>query len=107
MPKSFPCPYCKGKGSWVEPVLDDGSGPMYNCGACSGKGMIEIGSADHQALKDANPPNWLMWEMLAEKSYALDKVIDALEKLGLDGWSDAPHLMQVCRKAQAFPREPK
>ena len=107
MSKSFPCPYCKGAGQWVEAVLDDGSGPTVSCGACRGYGMIEIGSEDHQALKDANPPKWLMWEMLAEKDDALGQVIDCLQKLGLDAWSDAPHLMSVCRRAQSFPKEPQ
>lgn len=107
MPKSFPCPYCKGQGSWVEPVLDDGSGPTYNCGFCEGAGMIEIGSTKHQQIRDNNPPKEIMWEMLAEKDWALEQVIDALKTLGLDGWSEAPNLMQVCRKAVSFPREPQ
>jgi len=50
-PRSFPCPYCKGQGSWVEPVLDWGQGPLYECGVCDGKGMIEIGGAIHERMK--------------------------------------------------------
>ena len=37
--RKFPCPYCKGAGSWVEPVLDYGEGPSYDCGFCKGEGM--------------------------------------------------------------------
>ncbi len=51
-PKAFPCPYCKGKGSWVEQVLDYGQGPRYDCGVCEGQGMIEIGGAIHQKIKE-------------------------------------------------------
>jgi hypothetical protein len=52
-PKAFPCPYCKGQGIWVEPVLDYGQGPMYKCGCCEGKGMIEIDGPIHQKIKEA------------------------------------------------------
>jgi hypothetical protein len=52
-PKSFPCPYCKGQGTWVEPVLDYGQGPTYECGGCDGKGMIEINGPIHQRIKQA------------------------------------------------------
>ena len=50
MSKSFPCPFCRGAGTWVEPVLDYGQGPSYECGACEGHGMIEIGGAIHRKL---------------------------------------------------------
>ena len=103
MPHAFPCPYCKGRGEWIEAVLDDGSGPTVSCGWCAGKGMIAIGSELHQRLKEANPPKWLLFEMLGEKDFALREVIDALEHLGIDGWSEAPHLLSVCRKAMKFP----
>lgn len=53
-PKSFPCPYCKGQGKWVEPVLDNGEGPTYHCGFCKGDGMIEIDGPLHQIIKDNN-----------------------------------------------------
>src|SRR4051812_45639872 len=52
--KKFPCPYCKGQGSWVEPVLDYGEGPSYDCGACRGEGMIEIDGPIHKKIKEAN-----------------------------------------------------
>jgi hypothetical protein len=51
MNKRFPCPYCKGQGSWVEPVLDYGQGPRYDCGVCEGQGMIEINSPRHQLIR--------------------------------------------------------
>ncbi len=103
----FPCPYCKGEGEWVEAVLDDGSGPTYSCGCCGGDGMIEIGSEKHLQIKRENPPKYIMWEMLAECGYALDQVIDALERLPECGWSEREHLLSVCKKAQAFVYEPK
>lgn len=106
-PRAFPCPYCKGRGIWIEPVLDDGSGPEYDCGACGGKGMIGIGSAEHQALRNANPPKEIMWEMLAERDLALKEVISALKELGIDGWSDAPHLLNICQSALDFPGDRK
>lgn len=107
MNRKFPCPYCKGDGSWVEPVLDDGSGPTYHCGVCDGEGMIEIGSEKHLEIKRNNPPKDIMWEMIAERSYALDQVIDALEKLPTGGWSERDHLLDVCRKANAYTYEPR
>lgn len=51
MPKSFPCPYCKGEGSWIEPVTDEGQGPLYECGVCDGNGMIEIDGQHHMRIK--------------------------------------------------------
>jgi hypothetical protein len=50
MSKKFPCPYCKGQGSWVEPVSDYGQGPRYDCGICDGEGMIEINGPLHKLL---------------------------------------------------------
>jgi hypothetical protein len=102
----FPCPYCKGQYSWVEPVLDDGSGPTYTCGFCD-EGMIEIGGEKHKEIKRNNPPKDIMWECITELSYALDQVIDALEKLPADGWSDGPHLLQVCKKAREYHYDPQ
>ena len=52
--RKFPCPYCKGQGEWVEPVLDYGEGPRYQCGFCKGDGMIEIDGPLHQIIKDFN-----------------------------------------------------
>lgn len=37
----------------------------------------------------------------AELVAALREVVSSLETLGEDGWSDAPHLMSVCRAAIA------
>lgn len=53
MAKSFPCPYCKGAGEWIEPVTDEGQGPRYSCGGCDGEGMIVIDGPVHQRIKDA------------------------------------------------------
>jgi hypothetical protein len=101
----FPCPYCKGEYSWVEPVLDDGSGPTYTCGFCD-EGMIEIGSEKHMEIKRNNPPKYVMWEMLGERGYVLDEVVRALEQF--DGeWSEKDRLLDMCKKAQAFVYEPK
>ena len=33
-----PCPMCKGEGGHKEVILDDGSGPWFNCGLCEGLG---------------------------------------------------------------------
>lgn len=49
-PRKFPCPYCKGKGSWVEAVYYN-QGPTYECGGCNGEGMIEIDGEIHQKIK--------------------------------------------------------
>lgn len=35
----------------MEPVLDFGIGPTYECGICGGEGMIEIDGPIHQKLK--------------------------------------------------------
>ena len=107
MTKRFPCPYCRGEGSWVEPVLDDGSGPEYNCGFCGGEGMIEVGSEKHLDIKRNNPPKWFMWEQIAELGFALNEVIDALEKLPEGGWSEREYLLAKCRKARDFRYDPE
>jgi hypothetical protein len=60
MSKKFPCPYCKGKGSWIERVTDEGQGPRYDCGICDGEGMIEINGPLHNRLielKSLKPTN--------------------------------------------------
>jgi hypothetical protein len=36
----FTCQECKGRGGWVEPVLDFGQGPWYDCGFCEGTGLV-------------------------------------------------------------------
>ncbi|MFA5238235.1 MAG: hypothetical protein WC476_00825 [Phycisphaerae bacterium] len=53
MSKYFPCPICHGpichgSGGEKEVILDDGSGPWYECGYCEGKGCIEIGGKLHE-----------------------------------------------------------
>ena len=103
MTQKFPCPYCKGKYSWVEPVLDDGSGPEYSCGFCD-EGMIEVGSEKHMEIKRQNPPKWFMWEMIGEMGTALDEVINSLEHAAPG--CDWPHLLDVCRKARDYRYDP-
>lgn len=34
------CQECGGAGGFVEPVLDDGSGPTETCGWCEGTGLV-------------------------------------------------------------------
>lgn len=52
MAKRFPCWVCKGKGTWVEVVLEEtGQGPTESCAYCEGEGTIEIGGAVHQRIK--------------------------------------------------------
>jgi hypothetical protein len=34
------CQECRGYGYWVEPVLEDGSGPEYSCDLCRGTGLL-------------------------------------------------------------------
>jgi hypothetical protein len=75
MKKSFPCPICKGKGSWIEPVTDEGQGPMEHCGYCDSFGIIEIGGLIHrrivseklalEIIKFAKPKKelWEVWEL--------------------------------------------
>lgn len=36
----FTCQECKGRGGWVEPVLDFGQGPWSDCGFCFGTGLV-------------------------------------------------------------------
>ena len=36
------CPVCHGIGGGLEDILDDGTGPWYDCVFCDGKGDIEI-----------------------------------------------------------------
>lgn len=50
MRKTFPCWVCGAKGTWVEPVTDEGQGPTESCGYCEGEGMIEIGGEIHRRI---------------------------------------------------------
>lgn len=40
MPRKLICQECSGRGGEVEPVLEDGSGPYYECGFCEGTGFV-------------------------------------------------------------------
>jgi len=44
------CPMCHGYGGEIEPILDDGSGPFYDCGFCKGSGKMEKGKLFYQCL---------------------------------------------------------
>ena len=34
------CPICKGDGGWKEVILDDGTGPWYECCYCKETGEV-------------------------------------------------------------------
>jgi hypothetical protein len=34
------CQECGGNGGWKEIILDDGTGPWYDCGWCQGTGLV-------------------------------------------------------------------
>lgn len=38
--KPLRCQECGGRGGWIEPVLEDGSGPYETCVFCEGIGLI-------------------------------------------------------------------
>lgn len=38
MPRKLVCQDCRGEGGWTEAILDDGTGPSYDCGWCGGLG---------------------------------------------------------------------
>lgn len=105
MPTKFPCPYCKGQYEWVEPVLDDGSGPTYSCGFCD-HGMIEVGSEKHMDIKRNNPPKDFMWEWIGELGIAIDAVMNALESPNADNFSERERLLKICQRAKEFHYDP-
>lgn len=50
----FPCPICHGQGGEKQVILDDGSGPYYECDYCNGEGLIEIGGKRHREIMHSN-----------------------------------------------------
>ena len=44
------CPMCHGMGYFIEPILDDGSGPKEYCGYCEGKGVMRKVKLYYQCL---------------------------------------------------------
>lgn len=62
--KVFPCPICKGRGSWPGEYSDMGDdqvgslmvqiSPDEQCGYCQGEGMIEVNGAIHKDIKRFN-----------------------------------------------------
>jgi hypothetical protein len=90
--RKFPCPYCKGQYSWVEPVLDDGSGPTYECGFCD-EGMIVVGSEKHDEIKRNNPSKEELWARIDDLAYALvllESVRDAARAVNDETKGDIP-----------------
>lgn len=64
MVKKFPCPYCKGKGNWIEVVIEEThQGPYCECGVCEGDGMIPIGGRIHQMIKE-----WMFYDKRDRKT---------------------------------------
>jgi len=48
--KIIDCPMCGGLGYYIEPMLDDGSGPKEYCGYCRGTGQMEKTKFYYQCL---------------------------------------------------------
>lgn len=64
MARKFPCPYCKGKGNWIEVVIEETrEGPFCECGVCEGEGMIPIGGRIHQMIKE-----WMFYDKRDRKT---------------------------------------
>jgi hypothetical protein len=40
MPKPLTCQDCGGRGGYKEIILDDSTGPWYDCGWCLGTGLV-------------------------------------------------------------------
>jgi len=40
MKKKLTCQDCRGEGGYKEVILDDGSGPWFECGWCEGTGLV-------------------------------------------------------------------
>lgn len=50
--KYFPCGVCKGKGTWIEVVIEEtGQGPLESCFYCDGEGVIEINGPIHKRIR--------------------------------------------------------
>lgn len=41
LPKLLSCQECCGSGGFKEVILDDGSGPWFECGWCEGTGLLD------------------------------------------------------------------
>lgn len=39
-PRKLTCQECGGAGGYTEPILDDGSGPYFDCDWCEGTGFV-------------------------------------------------------------------
>ena len=55
------CPDCKGERGQKEVILDDGSGPWYDCGFCNGTGYVNV------FRKLRWKPFFVYWENQAKK----------------------------------------
>ena len=40
MPRKLICQDCRGEGGYTESIMEDGSGPSYDCGWCEGTGLV-------------------------------------------------------------------
>lgn len=72
------CPMCNGYGSYIEPVLDYGDGPRYDCGYCKGKGRMKKGKLFYQCL------GWLSAEKRAKRKNAR-RIIEMNQQSGKGG----------------------
>lgn len=77
MKKSFPCWVCRGRGSWTEPILDDGSGPRESCAYCEGEGLIEIGGKRHMEIAaERIAMEILKYRKDAKEEWTWDELLD-------------------------------
>jgi hypothetical protein len=83
-PKYFPCPICKGEGEWVEPVLEDGSGPSDWCNYCEKEGMIEIRGKVHRQVKAEKIALEIIHFMQPDKTEWTWQELDELGNKALD-----------------------
>lgn len=67
--KKVQCPMCRGNGGYTEAVLDDGSGPFYDCGYCIGEGVMNKDKLFYQCL------GWLSAEKRLKKKLRDNKSI--------------------------------
>lgn len=71
--KDFPCPWCKGQGSFFEDQID-----WYEirnpCSACGGEGFIEVGSKLHADLAKGS-----VMDRIGEMSESWPEVVSETE----------------------------
>ena len=96
--EDFPCPYCKGEGTWIEVVIPEtGEGPTESCGVCNGTGFIGINSPEHRSIQYNHITEYCMtafdkdedWFLLTDEDQdvffkALADKIKEIEQLFID-----------------------